>query len=271
MGAPPGEDFQSGTSGEVWGLRATGWALARDARDDAVALLMALPLRLRRAAARWPRRRVLALGIEREDQPSILTEAFAELRRSRHQVTVAHTTAGGRGKWENIDALLAAHPPAGHDWLLVVDDDVRLPAGFLDGFVFLAERFSLRIAQPAHRARSHAAWRVTRRQPGVAGRRTAYVESGPLVGFHHTTFDALLPFPPLRAGWGLDHHWSAVARERGWPIGVLDAIPVRHVRRIAVSYDRREAIAEGREFLASRPHVGAAEAQRTLHRYRGWG
>ncbi len=31
-----------------------------------------------------------------------------------------------------------------------------------------------------------------------------------------TTFDTLLPFPQLHFGWGLDLHWSAVARAHGW-------------------------------------------------------
>ena len=34
----------------------------------------------------------------------------------------------------------------------MVDDDVVLPRGFLDRFLFLAERFGLQLAQPAHRA-----------------------------------------------------------------------------------------------------------------------
>jgi hypothetical protein len=214
---------------------------------------------------------VLAVGIERSGEANLLGAAFEELKRSRHEVELAHTAVSGRGKWENVDRLLAAHPAAGHDWLLVIDDDVRLPAGFLDGFVFLAERFELRIAQPAHRARSHAAWEVTRRRRGCVARRTGFVESGPVVGFHRATFEELLPFPPLRTGWGLDVHWSAVARERGWPIGVLDALAVGHgLRRIATAYDRDEAIAEAREFLASRPYVSASEAQRTLADYRSW-
>ena len=99
----------------------------------------------------------------------------------------------------------------GHDWLLVIDDDVALPRGFLDAFVFLAERFQLRLAQPAHRAHSHAAWQITRRRPQAVVRETRFVEIGPVVAFHHVTFEALLPFPPLRFGWGLDQHWSALA------------------------------------------------------------
>jgi hypothetical protein len=243
----------------------------RDARDGALALAQALPLRLRLAARRGPRRRVLALGIEREGVPNVLGRAFDELSGSRHEVELARTTDGGRGKWENVDALLEGHPAAGRDWLLIVDDDVHLPRGFLDAFVFLAERYELRIAQPTHRARSHAGWRVTRRQPLSVARRTAYVESGPVVGFHSTTFETLLPFPPLRAGWGLCAYWSAIARDRGWPIGVIDAVAVRHgLRRIAAAYDRDAAIAEADEFLTGRPYVNATEAQQTLARYRSW-
>jgi hypothetical protein len=267
----PGDDFLSGVSGGVWGIRATTRSLLRDARDDAAALALGLPLRLRRAAAGWPRRRVLALGIEREGEPNVLAEAWAELRRTRHEISLAHTPAGDRGKWENVDLLLEKHSASACDWLLVVDDDVRLPRDFLDAFVFLAERFELRMAQPAHRARSHAAWDVTRRRPRAVARATAFVESGPVVGFHKSTFESLLPFPPLRAGWGLDSYWSAVAREQGWAIGVLDALPVQHrLRRIASAYDRGAAVAEARRFLADRPYLKASEAERTLETYKSW-
>ena len=116
--------------------------------------------------ASGPRRSVLVLAVEREDEPNVLAAARAELLRSRHEVHFHQTGVGTAGKFENLDRLLETHPAAGHDWLLVVDDDVRLPRGFLDGFIFLAERFGLRLAQPAHRARSHAAWSVTRRRAG---------------------------------------------------------------------------------------------------------
>ena len=79
----------------------------------------------------------------------------------------------GAGKWANLNALLAAHPADGYDWLLLVDDDVRLPRGFLDAFLLCAERFGLRLAQPAHAFASHAAWEVTRRRPGLLARTDA--------------------------------------------------------------------------------------------------
>jgi GT2 family glycosyltransferase len=268
---PPTDDFLSGTSGQVFGIRATGRALVADAIADARMAVRGEPWRLHRAARAWSRRRVLALGIERAGEPNLLARTREQLLSSKHDVRFVGTEVGNRGKFENLNALLASNPPSGYDWLLVVDDDVALPHRFLDTFLFLAERFQLDLTQPAHRARSHAAWPVTRRQPGSLLRETQYVEIGPVVAFAARTFDTLLPFPELRAGWGLDNHWAAVAREHGWRIGIVDATAIRHgLRRTATAYDREEAIAEGRRFLSDRPYVKTSEAQRTLVTHRSW-
>jgi hypothetical protein len=265
------DDFLSGTSGEVSGIRAISRSLAADAVCDAAALVRLLPWRLRAAARGAPRRRVLVLAVERTDAPNLLPAALEELTRSHHEVVVATKDVAGLGKFENLNDLLAGHPAAGHDWLLTLDDDVVLPQAFLDVFLFLAERFDLALAQPAHQWRSHAAWRVTRRRPGVVARETRFVEIGPVSAFHARTFDTLLPFPPLRFGWGLELFWSALARERGWREGVIDATPVRHgLRKVASSYTHDDAIAEAREFLRDRPYTTAADAQRSIAEHRGW-
>lgn len=269
--AAQGDDFLSGTSGQVAGLKRTAKAIARDAFADAVALGRMQPQRLRRAARAWPRRRVLALSIERTEAPNLLAAAHRELLRTHHEVRLASAPVGGKGKFENLNALLEGNPAHGHDWLLVVDDDVALPSGFLDVFIFLAERFGLALVQPAHRQRSHAAWNVTRRRAGSVARETSFVEIGPVTGFSASTFDVLLPFPELRIGWGLDVHWSAVARDHGWRIGVIDATAIRHgLRPVASAYDRTAALAEARAFLAGRPYTTAAQAQRTLVEHRSW-
>jgi GT2 family glycosyltransferase len=262
----PGEDFLSGASGTVGGRRG---ALRRalDAWLDALEQISGRRARIARAAAATPaRRRVLVLGIER---PGLIMDAArAELERSRHAVEVHTAPPGARGKFENLNALLAAHPPDGFDWLLVVDDDVALPAGFLDRFLHVAEAAGLRLAQPAHRLHSHAAWAITRRRPGVAARRTTFVEIGPITAFHRDTFQTLLPFPALRMGWGLDAHWAAVARDHGWPIGIVDATPVGHTGApVGRSYGRDAAVAEARAFLAGRPYLRRDEV-RTLQVHR---
>ena len=259
-------ELLSGSSGTVTSRRAG----LRDALLD----LRALPLRRRvaRAARREPpRRSVLVLGVERPGGPGLMPAARAELERSRHHVAVATIAPGGRGKFENLNVLLAEHPAAGHDWLLVVDDDVALPRGFLDAFVFLAERFDLRLAQPAHRRRSHAAWEVTRRPRagGTLVRETSFVEIGPVTALHADTFGVLLPFPSVRMGWGLDLHWGALAREHGWRTGVVDATPVGHAAEpVGAGYSTAEAEAEAEAFLSERVHVSAEEAQTVLATHR---
>jgi hypothetical protein len=265
------EDFLSGTSGQVGGIRGTTRAVLADARDDGLAWARLLPPRLRRAARTLPRRRVLALSVVHDDRPTLSAAAGAELATSRHQVQLAQIPVGGRGKFENLNELLRRHPVDAVDWLLVLDDDVRLPRGFLDSFLFLAERFDLALAQPAHRRRSHAAWPVTRRRAGAVVRETRFVEIGPVFAFHRRTFETLLPFPPLRYGWGLDVHWSALATQQGWRLGIVDATPVTHgIRQIATGYGRDEAVAEARSFLTGRPYVPREQALQSVTEHRNW-
>ena len=265
------DDFLSGTSGTVGGLDSLR-RRAADAALDAEGLLSGRTRRLARAArAAPPRRQVLVLGVQRPRHAALSRAIRAELLSSRHQVELRTCEPGELGKFENLDLLLDADALEQRDWLMVIDDDVVLPRGFLDVFLFLAERFSLALAQPAHRLDSHAAWPVTRRRAGSVARETSFVEIGPVTAFARETFPVLLPFPPLRMGWGLDAHWGALARQHGWRVGVLDAVPIGHrASPAAASYGREQALAEARAFLAERPYVTAAEAQRTLATHRSW-
>ncbi|MGZ6695731.1 MAG: glycosyltransferase family 2 protein [Solirubrobacteraceae bacterium] len=259
--ATPGvDDFLSGASGTTGGRRGQ-LARARDALAD----LRDLPRRrrlARRARATPPRRRVLVLAVERPG--SLLPAALDELRRSRHDVVVRTTPMGAQGKFEHLNALLEGADLAACDWVLVLDDDIALPRGFLDSFLAAAEDAGLVLAQPAHRLHGHAAWAITRRCPDTV-RETTFVEIGPLTAFARPAFGALLPFPAgLRMGWGLDVHWSAVARENGWRLGIVDATPIAHTQRPAGdAYARDAAVAEARAFLAQRPYVPRGEV-RTL-------
>ncbi|HTW43674.1 MAG TPA: glycosyltransferase family 2 protein [Solirubrobacteraceae bacterium] len=273
--ARAGEDFLSGASGTVGGFD----ALLRDARDasiDAYEALSARRLRLGLAARHAPPlRRVLALSVQRPERLQLAQAVDAELLRSRHDVELCSCPPEGRGKFESLNRLLDAReggtPVTDYDWLVVVDDDVELPRGFLDCFLFLCERFSLALAQPAHRLCSHAAWRVTRRRARSVVRETAFVEIGPVTAFAARTFAVLLPFPELRMGWGLDVHWAALARAHGWRCGVVDAVPIRHLAApAAAAYAREDAVAEARAFLAERPYLSAREAERTLTTHRSW-
>jgi len=274
-------DYASGRSGTL-SRRSALLGAARDAR----ALAGGVPQRvaLRRAAREAPRRRVLVLGVARPENARTVTAARRELERSRHAVDARFLPPRpGEGKWGNLNAALtaAATPAAapggaapdaplldGFDWLLLVDDDVRLPRGFLDAFLLCAERFGFRLAQPAHAFASHAAWEVTRRRAGLLARTSRFVEIGPVTAVHRDAFAALLPFPDLRMGWGLDSRWSALAAERGWPIGIVDATPIRHLRPVAGGYPRDAAMAEAEAFLDGRAYVTRDQAGQTLAEHR---
>jgi GT2 family glycosyltransferase len=273
------DDFLSGASGTVGGLD----AVRRGVQDEAVnafELLSGRRLRLTIAARRDPPpRKVLVLGVERPQHRALTQGIRTELLRSRHDVELHTAPPGGLGKFENLNRMLAARVGGGVggssiedlDWLLLVDDDVLLPRGFLDRLLFLAERFSLDLAQPAHRLNSHAAWPLTRRRTFSIARETPFVEIGPITAFAATTFPTLLPFPELQMGWGLDAHWAALAREHRWRCGVIDAVAIRHrAAPAAAAYSREAAIAEARSFLAERPYLSVRETQRTLTTHRRW-
>jgi GT2 family glycosyltransferase len=255
-------DFLSGESGTVGGRR----DLLRTVIDVAMAA-RGLPqlVRVRRAAKGHALLRVLVLSVVRPENDALHRRAVAILRASSCELVVLERAPGDGAKFENLNRLLDGVDLAAFDWVVVLDDDVELPTDFLDGFLHLAQRFGLRLAAPAHRLRSHAAWRLTRRQWGSVARETAFVEIGPLTALHRDTFETLLPFPAVGMGWGLDAHWAWLARERGWPIGIVDLFPIAHlVAPAATGYARETAVAQAREFLADHPHLPVRESQRTL-------
>ena len=279
--APQPDEFLSGETGHVAGARRT---LFRSVADALLDLRARRSIRaLDKLSASTPRRSVLALSVYRPDSTQI-EPAVGELQTARHELhlalgstgeplpglaanTVATQLAGG--KFQNLNALLETTGGRGFDWLLVLDDDVNLPPHFLDRFIALCEHFDLELAQPAQTLMSHAAWRVTRRRAGSLVRETRFVEIGPVTAFGIQAVAAFTPFPDLRYGWGLDLHWAAVAKERGWKLGVADVLPVRHeTAPVATAYRHEDAIEEARRFLTGKPFVRAQQAQETLVTHR---
>jgi GT2 family glycosyltransferase len=267
--APPSRsdpDYLSGRSGTL-GRRSALVGAAKDLWARAAGLRGRVALA--RAARRGPVRRVHVVGVARPEHLRTVARLRRELARSRHDVDLHLVPpAPGAGKWANVNAALLATPPDTADWLLIVDDDVVLPRGFLDRFIAAAEAFELELVQPAHAFASHAAWDVTRRRPGVLARRTRFVEIGPVTALSARAAATLLPFPELQMGWGLDGAWSAFAAEQDWAIGVIDVTPIRHLRPVAASYPRDAAIAEAEAFLDGRAYVTREEAAETLAEYR---
>jgi hypothetical protein len=275
---PDPATFGSGDAGDV----TDPWRRAkRSAGELAFSALDALAGTRRRAArlaSETPKRDVLVIGVYRPG--SSIANTLPALRSDRHNVHIELGSTGradpavarqtvaedlGGGKFENLNRVLRDTSSGGSDWVLIVDDDVDLPRAFLDRFVAVCEAFGLDLAQPAQTLLSHSAWKVTRRRPATLVRETRFVEIGPVTAFGRRAAAELLPFPELRYGWGLDLHWAALARQRGWRLGVVDALPVRHESGlVAAEYPREEAEAEAARFLTNRPYLSSKDANDVL-------
>jgi len=278
MTDPDPGSFLSGDAGDVTDAWRRAKRTAGELAFEAIDTLTGTRRRTVRLAGETPQRDVLVIGVYRPR--SLMPSAMHALRSDTHRVRIALGSTEGAdpslreqtvaedlngGKFENLNRVLKGKANTASDWVLVVDDDVRLPRAFLDRLVAVCEAFALDLAQPAQTLRSHSAWKVTRRRPASLMRETRFVEIGPVTAFSRRAVAELLPFPELRHGWGLDLHWAAIAGQRGWRLGVVDALPVRHESGVvAAAYSREDAEAEAARFLADRPYLSSRRANEVL-------
>jgi hypothetical protein len=222
------------------------------ALDIVFDLRLAMDPRVGRMVRRAPtNQRVLISGVEVPARAGALKRIVDQLVVSSHQVDVSTIVMKPQGKFANVDEAVANAPRllAEYDWLVIVDDDVRVEDNFLDCYLALAASAELDISQPAHRFASYASFGLTRRRFGSLVRESNFVEIGPLTVLRATTFAELLPFPKSRWCWGIDVLWSDIARRRGWRMGIVDALPIGHLSPVASTYDNQDAVDEGRAML----------------------
>jgi hypothetical protein len=224
--------------------------------------------RLRRAMQQVPVMTVLLAATQVPGREADLAQVIKRISAAtRHDVTVAVTQMAPLGKFDNINRAIAGHDLTKYDWLLIVDDDILVPDRFLDLLLYFAHAHDLKLAQPAHRFLSYSTFAINERHWASLARRTGYVECGPVTLMHRDTFRDLVPFPSLRWAWGLDVLWADMANHRGWKMGVIDAVAIRHLRPAGTSYDVNTARDEGIEFLrAHNVTISRAEMLRTNRR-----
>ena len=158
-----------------------------------------------------------------------------------HPALAPRTIGAGRaGRFSLLNRLVAEMPNDGSH-LLVTDDDVTFAPGGLSTLVRTAARFCVDLAQPAHGPLSHCSWNFNRFQPGIAARRTLWVEIGPTLVFSPKARIGLLPFPEeSMMGWGQEVTWHLAAKN-GLALGIIDGVRMRHRGQVAASYHRGEA------------------------------
>lgn len=229
---------------------------------------------------------ILLAGIYLAHRPNTAAHIAYECARSTaHEVTQrwAAIALGGEGacdlpgttriyakatpKFEIIDAI--SEDARDFDWLILSDDDVELPEGFVDRFIAMAERYDFALCQPARTTDSYIDHGIVMQMPGLLARRTRFVEIGPFVAIRRDAMPLLLPFG-LEAGmgWGLDFIWPAIIEKAGLRMGIVDAAPAAHrMRKPVTGYDHGTENRAMSFRLAEHAHLTHQQAFTVLETY----
>lgn len=232
--------------------------------------------------------RVLIVGVYLADRKNLIGHIVQELNESRRfRVTQHWASIGGHPptphvarvttlksdrkipKFQLINRMLARVPLERYAFVVVCDDDIQLPPGFLDDFLSLQQRYDFSLAQPARTPNSHLDHAIVRQVPSLIARQTRFVEIGPLLSLRKDAFRWLLPFPEASPmGWGLDFVWPVILERQGLRLGIIDRTPVRHsVRPPAKVYDSNQTFKDMESFLCTTPHLSREEAMQVIARY----
>ena len=199
--------------------------------------------------------RVLAVGVYLADRPNTAAHVTYEMAASiEHDITLRWIALApdGKGrfdlpatemvitertpKFELLDFL--SEDAFDYDWLIYFDDDIELPPGLVDTLLRYSTRYDFALSQPARTADSYIDHPIVQVMPGLAARRTRFVEIGPLVCIRRDAMPLLLPAGEYGMGWGLDFVWPVRMEQAGLRVGIVDAAPVAHrIRPPVSSYD----------------------------------
>ena len=232
--------------------------------------------------------RVLVLGIylaDREHAAEHLVERFAasaglEVEQrwmalgkkaapgGRLGAVTVQTAAAPQPKFTLINQLLRPGDLDRFDFVVVCDDDIHVPHGFLPALIGHQQALDFAVAGPARTWNSHFDHAFSLRRPWLRARQTRFVECGPLVSFRQDAARFLLPFDDADAMWGFDFVWPEVIGRHGLAMGIVDALPVDHsLRAQAAAYDKSGEQAAMARYLAATPHLSMAEAFTVVRRY----
>lgn len=242
---------------------------------------------LRYAPTHCPR--VLAIGIYLAKRPNTMEHIVGELGRSEHcavtqrwvalgstsspravaAVTVA-TEVERVPKFVLLNRLLAGSDWRDFDYVLVCDDDIRLPHRFVDRFIGWQQHCGFALAQPARTWNSFVDHTFVRRYPLSSARETRFVEIGPLFSVSRELAPALLPFDETSPmGWGYDLVWPAVVAKRGLKLGIVDDAAVDHsLRARGAAYDTAATLEQMKSYLANNEHLRAKDCFVNLQQFR---
>jgi hypothetical protein len=255
------------------------------------------PLDIRRVRSRrlgaqitpQSRPKVLVLGVYMGDRRNLIDHLVPTLAASRHcQITQRWIAIGAVSKQADVEAvtvkevhertpkftlinrLISEADIAEHDYIMVCDDDVTLPADFVDRFIGWQQSCGFALAQPARTWNSFVDHRFVRRSLWSKARETRFVEIGPIFCMSRAMAKLIVPFDQTSAmGWGYDLVWPVVAKQHGLTLGIVDDAAIEHsIRARGALYQTGGELESMAAMLSKREHLSAREAFVVLRRFR---
>ena len=234
------------------------------------------------------RQAVLVVGIYLIDKENSAARVTAELGRSREWAVTQAWVGLGRGpipdelagvtastaeafvpKFVLLNDILSRMRLDQYAFVVVCDDDIEIPSGFLDRYLERVVRHDLALAQPARTHASYIDHAFVEQLEGLGARWTRFVEIGPLFSVRRDAVPLLLPFDEASPmGWGYDLAWPCVMERAGLKMGIIDATPVDHsLRKPVAYYEHQTATATMERFLEGRPHLSKGDAWLIIESY----
>lgn len=173
---------------------------------------------------------------------------------------------GRMAKFTLLNYLLATTAWRLYDYVILCDDDILLPNGFIDRFISFQKQFNFALAQPARTHNSYIDHPITEQVDSMLARETRFVEIGPLTSIRADMMRIIAPFDETAPmGWGLDFVWPYIASEHNLKLGIIDATPVDHSMRAPVTaYDGTSTRHRMQHYLNSHRHLSKEEAFTTI-------
>jgi hypothetical protein len=172
-------------------------------------------------------------------------------------------------KFTLLNRELARHQLQDYEYVIVSDDDILLPPGFLDRFLSVARTHRLALCQPARTHDSFIDHPFVEQLDGLDARWTRFVEIGPLFAVHRSVADLILPFDESSPmGWGYDMVWPCLLERHGTRMGIVDAVPVSHsLRAPVVNYEHALADTQMTTYLSKYAHLSPEQAFTIIESY----
>jgi len=234
------------------------------------------------------KKRILIIGVALGDRKNHYNHISSTLSKSeRHEVQQVWAILKSNSKMKSlrnvkhiyideyiprtklINSLFNEHSDKQYDFIIIVDDDIRLHNGFLDKFINMQDHFDFSIAQPARTIDSTISHEITRQRPDLLARQTLFVEIGPLVSIRHDAQKLILPLDERSPmGWGLDYVWPHMIQKNNMKMGIIDSVPVAHtLRPVGESYKPENAYDVMVDYLQTVEHLNEIDAHIVLKNY----